>query len=194
MPAATVRAAIAIRTVPKVPPCTTTAAASAPTAAAGSVTSQATAIRPTVLQRTSASRLPSPAPRMPPEQTCVVDSAKPRWAEVRITAVEAVSAANPCGDWMSVIPLPMVRMIRQPPMYVPRPMASPADAITHSGGPASGPRVPTEIRVRVMTPMVFCASLVPCASETSDAEAICPTRKPRVTDSPRARLLIRYTG
>ena len=29
-----------------------------------------------------------------------------------------------------------------------------------------------------MTPIVFCASLVPCASETSEAEPIWPQRKP----------------
>ena len=46
---------------------------------------------------------------------CVVESAKPRWAEVRITVVAAVSAAKPWGDWMSVSTLPIVRMIRQPP-------------------------------------------------------------------------------
>ncbi|CAM5323933.1 hypothetical protein SALBM311S_10079 [Streptomyces alboniger] len=38
-----------------------------------------------------------------------------------------------------------------------------------------------------MTPMVFCASFVPCASETREAEAICPSRKPLVTDPLRAR-------
>ena len=32
-----------------------------------------------------------------------------------MAAVDAVSAANPCGDSMSHRPLPMVRMMRQPP-------------------------------------------------------------------------------
>ncbi|CAM5323992.1 hypothetical protein SALBM311S_10080 [Streptomyces alboniger] len=77
--------------------------------------SQAATIRPATPQRTSASRRPRPAPRMLPEATWVVDRAKPRWAEVRMTVVEAVSAAKPCGDWISVRPLPIVRMIRQPP-------------------------------------------------------------------------------
>ncbi len=35
------------------------------------------------------------------------------------------------------------------------PIASPAEAITQIGGPASWPSAPTEIRVRVMTPIVF---------------------------------------
>ena len=29
-----------------------------------------------------------------------------------------------------------------------------------------------------MTPIVFCASLVPCASETMQADPICPILKP----------------
>ncbi len=59
-------------------------------------------------------------------------------------------------------------------------MARPADAMTHSGGPASWPSAPAEIRARVMTPMVFCASYVPWARATSEAEAIWPIRKPLV--------------
>ena len=45
-----------------------------------------------------------------------------------------------------------------------------------------------------MTPIVFCASLVPCASETSDAEPIWPYRKPlsvRSSGTPRTK---RYTS
>ena len=52
---------------------------------------------------------------MPPEQTCVVESANPRCAEVRMTAAALVSAAKPCGVWISVSFLPIVWMIRQPP-------------------------------------------------------------------------------
>ena len=43
--------------------------------------------------------------------------------------------------------------------------------------------VPFAIRARVMTPMVFCASFVPCARDTMQADPICPIRKPW----PRAR-------
>ena len=46
----------------------------ATTAAAGSVSSQAATIRPAIPQRTSAARLPTPAPMTPPEVTCVVES------------------------------------------------------------------------------------------------------------------------
>ena len=37
---------------------------------------------------------------------------------------------------------------------------------------------PAVIRASVMTPMVFCASFVPCASATSEDVKIWPTRKP----------------
>ena len=52
---------------------------------------------------------------MEPVATCVVDSAKPRWLDARMTAAEALSAAMPCGDVISTSPLPSVRMMRQPP-------------------------------------------------------------------------------
>ena len=39
---------------------------------------------------------------------------------------------------------------------------------------------PAAISARVMTPIVFCASLVPWASETSEALPIWPQRKPLV--------------
>ena len=47
-------------------------------------------------------------------------------------------------------------------------MASAQTMITQIGGEAPAPRKPPAIRVRVMTPIVFCASLVPWASATID--------------------------
>ena len=43
---------------------------------------------------------------------------------------------------------------------------------TQKGGADPGPAA--VIRVSVITPIVFCASLVPCASATVDAETTCP--------------------
>ena len=89
---------------------------SAPTnAAAGRVTSQATAIRPATAQRTSAPGLPTPLPRIEPVATWVVDNAMPAALELRMMAAEEASAARPCGDSISTRPLPRVRMTRQPP-------------------------------------------------------------------------------
>jgi hypothetical protein len=88
----------------------------APTiAAAGSVNSHATTIRPAIRQRTGASRRPTPEPTIPPEHTCVVDSGKPSRDEIRMTSAELVCAAKPCGPSMSVRPLPRVWVMRQPP-------------------------------------------------------------------------------
>jgi len=57
-------------------------------------------------------------------------------------------------------------------------MARPQVRITQNGAVASEASVPLAISARVMTPMVFCASLVPWESATSEAVAICPHRKP----------------
>ena len=110
--------------------------------------------------------------------TCVVDSGSPRWVEDRITAVLVVSAVKPWIRWMSLTRRPSVRMIRQPPMYVPSPIANAADRTTQNGGGEPGARMPAVIRVNVITPMVFCASLVPWASATMDAETRWATLKP----------------
>ena len=51
--------------------------------------------------------------------------------------------------------------------------------------------MPAVIRVNVITPMVFCASLVPWASATVDAETSCPNLNARFTFAPRARAVSR---
>ena len=68
-----------------------------------------------VRQRTEAPLRPSPVPMTPPDATCVVERAKPRCVEARIVAVVAASAEKPCAGSTSVMPRPMVRMMRQPP-------------------------------------------------------------------------------
>jgi hypothetical protein len=127
---------------------------------------------------------------MPPDTTCVVDSAKPRRDEASSTAVDDVSAAKPCGDSVSARPLPIVRMMRHPPAYVPLPMARPASRVTHHGGAEPWRRCPDVMSSRVMMPIVFCASPVPCASDTIEAEIVRPPRNPLVIASRRPRLVI----
>src|SRR3954468_6051846 len=51
--------------------------------------------------------------------------------------------------------------------------------------------MPAVIRVNVITPMVFCASLVPWARASIDAETRWPTWKPRVTRPGSARAVTR---
>ena len=53
--------------------------------------------------------------------------------------------------------------------------------MTQNGGPESAGQAPAAIRASVMMPIVFCASLVPWASETSRGGADLAVRKPFVT-------------
>ena len=55
-------------------------------------------------------------------------------------------------------------------------------------------RCPVVISARAMTPIVFCASLVPCESATRDAVAICPQRKPSSRRRLKTFRVIRYTS
>ena len=65
------------------------------------------------------------------------------------------------------------------------------ETMTQNGGPASAGSTPAVISVSVMIPMVFCASLVPWASETIDEETIWPSLNPLVTVPFAARAVIR---
>ncbi|KZE40683.1 hypothetical protein AVW09_13905 [Microbacterium sp. T32] len=155
---------------PQPPSHTTMSAAAAPTApAAGRVSTHPIVMRPTVPQRTVDPRRPRPEPITDPEATCVVERAKPRALDARIVAAVDVSAEKPCAGLTSVRPLPSVRMMRHPPMYVPSAIVSAHASTTQICGSGSDADCqPTVMRARVMTPIVFCASFVPCARATSD--------------------------
>ena len=87
------------------------------------------------------------------------------------------SAVNPCGDSTFVIRLPIVLMIRQPPVAVPAAIAVAQISLTHSGTEKWVELMsPWAINASEITPIVFCASLVPWASETKDADPIWPKR------------------
>src|ERR1039457_7406027 len=61
---------------------------------------------------------------------------------------------------------------------MPRLIASPQDRITQNGALDPLGSDLFTVRASVMTPIVFCASFVPCARDTIDADPICPIRKP----------------
>ena len=89
----------------------------------------------------------------------------------------AASAAKPCGDSIDVIRLPIVLMIRQPPVTVPSEIAAAHTNLTHSGTEKlAALRWPVEISASAMMPIVFWASFVPWASDTSAADPTCPYR------------------
>src|SRR5664280_3384537 len=138
----------------------------------GSVITQANATLPTSFQRTGCWDVAAPTPTIDPVATCVVESGRPMCDDVKITADDAICAAKPCCGVRFVNPLPIVRMIRQPPIMVPSPIAIAHEATTHHGVEASARNVPLAINAKVTTPMVFCASLVPCANESSDDDPI----------------------
>ncbi len=71
-------------------------------------------------------------------------------------------------------------MTRQPPMYVPRLIASAQLKMTQNGAFVPLATVWFAINANVMMPIVFWASLVPCANDTIDADPIWPIRKPCV--------------
>ena len=76
-----------------------------------------------------------------------------------------------------MIRLPIVLMMRQPPLAVPRAIAVAQNSLTQIGTVKwAALRWPVAIRARAITPIVFWASFVPWASETSDAEPIWPYR------------------
>src|SRR4051794_4057043 len=73
-------------------------------------------------------------------------------------------------------------------------MATAQETMTHAGAPVPLAIDPWAISASVMTPIVFCASLVPCARDIRDAEPICPIRKPGMRTRSDTPELIRSTS
>src|SRR3954453_8979253 len=103
----------------------------------GSVSTQAITMFPATPQRTADSRLAAPAPMIPPDITWVVDSGKPTCEAERITAAPTAWEAKPWAGSILMIRLPIVRMIRQPPTYVPSAIAVAELMTTQVGTSAS---------------------------------------------------------
>src|SRR4051812_682096 len=90
---------------------------------------------------------------------------------------------------------PIVLMIRQPPVYVPIAIAVADDTTTHVGTWKFACEMsPCAISASVITPIVFCASLVPCARASRPPEKIWPSLKPPLTGPGRSRPTSRYTS
>src|SRR5882757_6886958 len=106
---------------------------------------------PATPHRTAETRLPAPDPITPPLITWVVESGKPKCVDARITAAPAPWAENPCAASILMMRVPIVRMILQPPKYVPREIADAAEITTQKGTSADSGRDPFAIRARVIT-------------------------------------------
>ena len=88
---------------------------------------------PAMPQRTADSRFAAPEPITAPEITCVVESGYPKCVAREMTAPPELCAVKPCVGSIAITRWPSVRMIRQPPAYVPAAIASPAETLTQSG-------------------------------------------------------------
>lgn len=75
-------------------------------------------------QRTAEARRDTPTPTIAPVMVCVVETGIPSDVAKNNAIEPEVCAQNaPVGRTL-VMPIPMVRTIRQPPINVPRPIAS----------------------------------------------------------------------
>ncbi len=79
---------------------------------------------------------------------------------------------------------PSVRMIRQPPMYVPSAIESPAETLTQVGI-SNSVDVPFAKRASAITPIVFCASFAPCVNAMNVPDTSCPSPEAAVRDPAR---------
>src|SRR4051812_38043783 len=102
--------------------------------AAGKVRTHAVRIEPATPHRTAENRLVAPAPMIAEVIVWVVEiGAWKTNAVVYRTPAPTASAENPRAGSRWMIRRPRVRMIRQPPEYVPSEIALAAQITTHSG-------------------------------------------------------------
>jgi hypothetical protein len=109
------------------------AARAARVAEAGMVRIHAQMMLRATPHRTALSRRVAPAPMTEPATTCVVLTGNPHDVAAWMIAAPTVSAVNPSMGSILMIRLLIVRMMRQPPAHVPRPIARAAASTTHVG-------------------------------------------------------------
>src|SRR5659263_716845 len=148
-------------------------------AAIGIVRSHAMPMLRATPHRTADSRFVAPTPMIAEVIVWVVEMGA--WktnAVVYRTEAAAVSATNPRAGSSSMILRPSVRMMRQPPEYVPSEIAEAAQSLTQSGMSVPVWKPPAT-SASTMTPMVFCASCRPCPSAMAAADTVCASRNRR---------------
>src|SRR6478735_5147630 len=95
-------------------------------------------------QRTAEARLVAPTPMIAEVTVWVVETgACSTNALTYSTVADTDSATKPRAGSTSMILRPRVRMMRQPPEYVPSEIAVAAETLTHSGMPSPGSAHPT---------------------------------------------------
>src|SRR6266852_1520368 len=149
-------------------------------AVAGIVTSQAVAIVAPRPQLTAESFRVTPTPITDPVITWVVLTGRPISVAPWITLAPINWAVRPVAGSNLIMLQPRVRMIRQPPAYVPKAMVT-ADRTTTHRGTWNLVRSPDAIKASVIAAMVFCASFAPCEYERKAAVRTCSLRNVRLT-------------
>ncbi len=97
------------------------------------VNTHAQTMREASPQRTAETRRESPTPTIAPVIVCVVDTGMPRDVARNSAIAPDVCAQKPPDGRMRVMPMPIVRTMRQPPNKVPRPIATWQDMTTQNG-------------------------------------------------------------
>ena len=92
-------------------------------AADGIVSTPAQTIREANPQRTADTRRDRPTPTIAPVMVCVVDTGMPSDVAINKAIAPEVCAQKPPEGRMRVMPIPIVRTMRQPPNNVPKPIA-----------------------------------------------------------------------
>src|ERR687893_541838 len=119
------------------------------------VSTQAAPIDRATPHRTADSRRVAPTPITDEVMMCVVETGTAyAYAVVSMTELATVWAVKPFAGVSWMIRRPSVRMIRQPPAYVPNAIAVAAASTTHSGT-RNESRRPDVTSARVITPIVF---------------------------------------
>ena len=141
-------------------------------------------------QRTAERRFVAPTPTIAPVIVCVVLTGMPKRDAESMTSAPAVSAQKPPTGRSFVMRVPIVCTMRHPPKSVPSEIIVYALSSTHTGIESSevtymwrsNPVSPANVacvatRRPTMMPIVFCASLPPCASDNKAELVSCATRK-----------------
>ena len=84
-------------------------------------------------QRTAETRLDIPTPIIAPVIVCVVDTGMPSDVAINKAIAPEVCAQNPPDGRIRVMPMPIVRTMRQPPKSVPKPIATWHEITTQNG-------------------------------------------------------------
>ena len=128
-------------------------------------------IRPATPHFTAENRFALPTPRIDDVMTCVVLTGMPVIEDVNITLADVISAAKPLIGSILKIFVPIVLIIFQPPTDVPSAIAVAADTLTHKGTSRLS-RKPAATSAKVIIPIAFCASFVPCVKDWKAAVII----------------------